>query len=150
MTIYLDIDGVMIPDRFPAGAAISPAFSARLRQILNATGAQLVVSSQRRRSTDVLSLLAAAGFTSADLAADWRTPLQIIDADDDLSLRGQEIAAHSARAGVHDFVILDDCPVLASQADRHVQTDPAVGLTDADVGKAISILQGQHSQSQAA
>jgi hypothetical protein len=149
MIVYLDIDGVLIPDR-ASGSAINPVFASRLRRILDATGAKLVISSHRRRSLAVVDLLGCAGFSQADLALVWFTPLTLADPDDDLSLRGQEIAAHVSSVAAREFVILDDCPVLASQAQRHVQTDPDVGLTDADVDQAIAILQGRHSQSQMA
>jgi hypothetical protein len=140
--VYLDIDGVVIP----AGQdpnTIAPAFAQRLRRILDATGAKLVVSSHRRQSRDgVLALLSASGFGQADLADDWATDLNCPDLDDDLSIRGQEIARHAARNQADRYVILDDCPCLPDQAWRHVQTDDRVGLTDGDVDVAINILKG--------
>jgi len=38
------------------------------------------------------------------------------------------------------WVIIDDCEMLGVPADRHVRTDIAVGLTDADAERAIAIL----------
>src|SRR3546814_6635916 len=66
--LYLDIDGVAIPDR-QADQSITFAMSNRLRRILDRTGAKLVISSHRRISKlTVLNLLSAAGFTRHDFA----------------------------------------------------------------------------------
>src|SRR3546814_2118843 len=71
--LYLDIDGVAIPDR-QAAQSITFAMSNRLRRILDRTGAKLVISSHRRTSKlTVLNLLSAAGFTRHDFADDWCT-----------------------------------------------------------------------------
>lgn len=142
MLVYLDIDGVLIPDRDSA-AGIAPVMVDRVHQILDATGAQLVVSSHRRRSpATVLALLADAGLGDCELfGSAWSTPDSLPDLNDDLSVRGQEIQAHIDQHGVVDFVILDDCPVLPAHAARHIQPDPAIGLTDDHVAKAISLLQ---------
>ena len=140
MLVYLDIDGVMIPVGQDPNI-IPTAMSARLRTLLNATAAKLVISSHRRRSKDpLLALLAAAGFGVSDLAPFWSTDLNIPDLDDDHSIRGQEIACHVTRHEVRDYVILDDCPCLQAQASRQVQTIDRLGLVDADVEAAIKIL----------
>src|SRR3546814_2188153 len=69
--LYLDIDGVAIPDR-QADQSITFAMSNRLRRILDRTGAKLVISSHRRISKlTVLNLLSAAGFPRHDFADDW-------------------------------------------------------------------------------
>jgi hypothetical protein len=137
--LYLDIDGVAIPDRRDS-TTISFAMSARLRRILDATDAKIVLSSHRRISKlTVLSLLSAAGFTRHDFADDWATPF-LLTPSPDASVRGQEIAQHLDHNRPAAFAILDDCPVLPSQAKHFVQTDPNKGLTDDDADKAIAIL----------
>jgi hypothetical protein len=139
MFAYLDIDGVAIPTT-QRESAISIVFAARIRRILDATGAKIVVSSSRRRSAaGVLDLLRAADIDASDLADDWMTKLDL-DVDPDLPIRGQEIDEHHRRAGCPPYVILDDFPMLPHQRPHHVQPDAAVGLTDIDVVRAIAIL----------
>src|SRR3546814_585140 len=138
---YLDIDGVAIPDR-QADQSITFAMSNRLRRILDRTGAKLVISSHRRISKlTVLNLLSAAGFTRHDFADDWCTPF-LLSPSPNTSVRGQEIDQHLVHNRPAGFVILDDGPVLPSQAKNFVQTDPSKGLTDDDADKAIAILKG--------
>lgn len=139
--LYLDIDGVAIPDR-QADQSITFAMSNRLRRILDRTGAKLVISSHRRISKlTVLNLLSAAGFTRHDFADDWCTPF-LLSPSPNTSVRGQEIDQHLVHNRPAGFVILDDGPVLPSQAKNFVQTDPSKGLTDDDADKAIAILKG--------
>lgn len=143
MLVYLDIDGVMIPARQDPNF-IPPDHAKRLRRILDQTGAKLVITSHRRVSRlGVLKLLLDAGFTERDLSPAWSTdPIPSNEINDDLSIRGQEIAHHIARTQTDQYVILDDFPMLASQACRHVQPDENLGLTDVDADVAISILKG--------
>ena len=119
MFLYLDIDGVAIPDGHDLNS-ISFAAAARLRKILDVTGAKIVVSSHRLTSkVSVLNLL---------------TP------SPDTSVRGQEIAQHLLDNRPQKYVIVDDCPVLQAQGKFFVQTDPRLGITDDDADRAISIL----------
>lgn len=142
MFLYLDFDGVIIPDGHDLNS-ISFAAAARLRRILDATGAKIVVSSHRRISKPmVLNLLAAVGFTHHDFADNWTTPILLMP-NPDSSVRGQEIGQHLVDNRPANYVILDDCPVLPSQAPKFVQTDPRKGLTDDDADKAIAILTGR-------
>src|SRR3546814_8245497 len=91
--LYLDIDGVAIPDR-QADQSITFAMSNRLRRILDSTGAKLVISSHRRISNlTVFNLLSAAGFTPHDFADDSCTPF-LLSPSPNTSVRGQEIAQH--------------------------------------------------------
>ncbi len=137
--LYLDIDGVIIPNgRDPKSVPF--AFAARLRRILDATGAKIVVSSHRRIAKfDVLNMLTAAGFTHHDFAPNWTTP-HLLTPSSDASIRGQEIAQHLLDNRPAKFVIVDDSPVLPSHAPHFVQPNPDVGLTDDDADLAIAIL----------
>lgn len=139
MLLYLDIDGVAIPDGHDLNI-IPAAFAARIRRILDATGAKLVVSSHRRISKmSVLNLLAAAGFTHRDFTDNWATPV-LLTPSPDSSVRGQEIDQHVVDNRPVRFAILDDSPVLSTQTAQFVQTDPRKGLTDDDADRAIAIL----------
>ncbi|AXK43916.1 HAD domain-containing protein [Erythrobacter aureus] len=143
MIIYLDIDGVLIPRK--AHRDVIPArFAARLVRLLQSTRASLVITSTRRRSPDdLLSLLSNAGIARSALyqgPAGWMTALDLDDLDDDLSIRGQEIADHIDRAQPARFVILDDFPVLAQHQPQHIQPDEDVGITDAHIDQAITLL----------
>lgn len=140
MLIYLDIDGVLIPSGTNAGQ-IHSSFADRLRKILDLTGAKIVVSSTRRRSPqNVKALLGSAGISDDDFASDWATDLVIPGLNDDLSIRGQEIAHHYDRVGPCPYVILDDFPVLTVQNEFHVQPFEQIGLTDNQADTAIDIL----------
>lgn len=146
MLIYLDIDGVLIPTGEPRD--IVPGEQAHLlRSLVSATGAKIVISSARRRSLPgILRLIGQAGLHQSALYSDgagWRTPLDMEFTDEELSLRGQEIALHRLRSPKIPYVILDDVPVLAHQASYHVQPDERIGLTDSDVARAIEILLAQ-------
>lgn len=126
MIIYLDIDGVLVPTG-KAHDIIPDEQARRLRSLLRATGAKIVISSARRHSlAAILRLLGQAGIQQSTLysaGAGWRTPVDMDFADDDLSLRGQEIALHRLRSPKVPYVILDDVPVLPHQASYHVQPD---------------------------
>lgn len=141
--IYLDIDGVLLPDVSPMLVDIPVAIAIDLHRIIAATGAAVVVSSQRRRSAIGVGMtLATAGVRDTHFhTGAWSTPFLSDDAlDDALSVRGQEIKAHADRFGVSNYVIIDDMPVLADQRDRHIQPDPRVGLTSDQADIAIAIL----------
>jgi len=140
--IYLDIDGVLI---LTGDANDSPAVLRRaaiVADICAITGARLVISSQRRISDDVLTLLSDLGLTRY-LADDHavRTPfVRGDDLDPDLPVRGQEIDGHMMRHRPDRHAILDDDHVLAHH--NHVPIDPDRGISDHDGVRAIAFLTG--------
>lgn len=160
--IFLDFDGVLNSGPFlsadhgagweAAGeaAAIDPAAVARLNRIVEATGAEVVVSSSWRHGrmrTELSGLLKSRGFKG--IVRD-KTP-DFVPNGDDLSNRhcgerGDEIRAwldaNGPRLGVTSFVVLDDNSDMSAVRDRFVQTDFDAGLTDAHVDRCIAMLKG--------
>src|SRR3546814_6173839 len=113
--------------------------------MLDRTGAKRVISSHRRISKlTVLNLLSAACFTRHDVADDWCTPF-LLSPSPNTSVRGQEIDQHLVHNRPAGCVILDDGPVLPSQAKNFVQTDPSKGRTDDDADQAIAIRSDEHT-----
>lgn len=136
--IYLDIDGVLI---LSGDAADSLAVKQRARLVSDLcknSGASIVISSQRRISDDVITLLTDLGLDGhMTRQADQRTPF-LTDLDPDLPVRGQEIDAHMKANNVQRHVILDDDFALATH--RQVHVDPQVGLTQRDIQQAQEML----------
>ncbi len=157
--IFLDVDGVLVTwssmkqlrvkdaEKFPDGVWRWKMFGdpqlARLGRIVEATGAEIVLSSSWRRHNrpeDFNGLLAAAGvkFRTID-----QTPNLDTEAAGGLYMamsREQEILAWLEMYGPAKFVILDDAN-MATLGKYHVQTTMERGLTDVDVEKAILILE---------
>lgn len=141
--IYLDIDGVLIPDNAPDDDnGRLHTKGSHVAWIAKTTGMPIVLSSHRRRSSDVHDLLRAAGLSEFLFQHDtlWRTPLDLDDLDDDLSIRGQEIERHRQQAGVGRHLVIDDMPVLSCHT--HLAIDPARGITFADRSRAQYLLDG--------
>ena len=153
--VFLDIDGVLnsradwkrVGDSITDAEFVTrsprlldPDAVARLNRLLRATGAAIVVSStwRLRESVDTMQqLLGAAGIVGRVIGL---TPLPR-DVPGWKS-RGDEIAAwwaaHAAPQAM--MAVLDDESDLGAFTDRLVRTDPEVGLTDADVERAIALL----------
>ena len=119
---------------------------ARLKALLERSGAKAVVASSWRKSTveDTLGELEALGL---DLGQDLIgvTPLierRWVDGMLVGAPRWQEIRAwlDGAPERVQGFAILDDGDDMGPLEPHHVRTDPRVGLTDADTDRALRIL----------
>ena len=55
--------------------------------------------------------------------------------------RGEEIECWLVSNDCHNYVIIDDLDdFLPAQHDRYVETNPIIGITEADTHKAIDIL----------
>lgn len=170
MRIYVDIDGVLNHAGTPAVqhtvaeamvAGIDPACVDRLRQIVDATGAEIVLSSTWRTMPEAAR---AVGLAIAPMVVAGSTPLDEFAACDILRVmrpkmshyppaRGLEIAAHLYLNPCEHYVILDDTaicgradglwwPTVRHLMGRHVRTSERHGLRDADVDSAIAILRG--------
>ena len=144
--VFLDIDGVL--DTYKSRYQIDPEQMAHLGTLLEKTGASIVISSSWR-AQDVPSTVefmtdpdnpnvGGHPFPFTDKIVGV-TPIlfSVIDGDIDLpATRGEEIAAYLK---VH--VILDDCDeMLRDQWPHLVLVNDEVGLTEADVEKAVGIL----------
>ena len=147
--VFLDIDGVLNSVTWsrtrprPSSDNFDPSAVARLNRLIEATGAAIVVSSSWRQYGEewVTKALKNAGVLAPIIGC---TPIL----DDGSTImralpRGKEIQAWlDAWPDVETFVILDDEPDMVHLRRRLVRTDQEVGLTDADVDRAIAMLTG--------
>lgn len=157
--VFLDIDGVLnsttwagarpvrgfIPPRSAIEAfqeeRIDPATVARLRVVVERTGASIVVmSSWRNRMaiTEFARLLELHG---------WVTP-PVLGVTPDLpgASRGEEVRAwlEAGDCRANYICLDDDADFLPDQP--HIQTDPDIGLTDDDVRRCIARLANPHGR----
>lgn len=140
--IYLDIDGVLILEgEQPGDTALLADRGSHAAWLSDQLAMPIVISSQRRISDDVLHLVRDAGLSDHLYrhSQHWRTPLpRLINYDDDLPVRGQEIDAHRRTVGRTRHLVIDDMPVLADQT--HLVIDPDVGLCSDDRELAMRLL----------
>lgn len=148
--IFLDFDGVLNDPAtwgkfmftstggLKGAAAIDIDKVERVNQIIAATGAFVVISSMwriDRTVNELKQLLESRGFKGTLFGA---TPCNHD------TWRCNEISEYlDGVSHVDAYVILDDDP-RANILDHFVNTDSTVGLTDADVQKAIEILNEKH------
>ena len=149
--IFLDIDGVL--DTYKSHYMLDPVLLDRLGNILGRTGAWIVVSSSWRASNvpDTVEFMTdydnprvgSHPFPFTDKVVGV-TPIlySVVDGDIDRpATRGEEIAAYLKAHPCDNYVILDDCDeMLRDQWTHHVLVNDEVGLADADVEKAVAIL----------
>lgn len=149
--IFLDIDGVL--DTYKSRYQLDPVLMERLGTLLAHTDAKIVVSSSWR-SNDVASTVEF--MTDSDNPSVGSHPFpftdkvvgitpilySVIDGDIDRpATRGEEIAAYLKAHPCDNYVILDDCDeMLRDQWPHLVLVNDEVGLTEADVEKAVGIL----------
>jgi hypothetical protein len=162
--IFLDIDGVIATSDYLKGGkwALNPRCQMLLGEILEKTGAKIVLSSSWRKDDleETKAFMEDAGFWFAEeiigitiRAYDYLDPNKKIH----LSIpRGVEIKQwidthiHSENGKKwkkkkigedYNYVILDDnTDMLLEQAPYFIQTDKMKGLSEKDVLKAIRIL----------
>ena len=139
--LFLDIDGVMnsAADRFSIKLINNAPFE-RLKKIIDATGAKIILSSSWRHgyehgTCDLLKQRLA----EYDLSIEDITPINN-------NRRGQQIREwlmiHDYDENVDTFAILDDedFDILALYPEQMVKTDEMVGLQDYQVWKCIERL----------
>ena len=147
--IFLDFDGVLNTEQYQAQLAIEgkptkdrwgPLFDPKavgnLRRILDATDSIIVVSSSWRYIHRLSSLRLM--WSARNL------PGEIIDTipcGATYISRGEDIEYWLERNNRPQYVIIDDLgDFFPEQLDHFVQTNPIVGITDADALKAIDLL----------
>jgi len=146
-TLALDLDGVVNSavwfekmdcdalSRRPIHHMIDPDCVERLNRLLEISGADVVISSSWRIPHSVEAIDAALtykGFRGNIIGA---TP-------HNMPPRGREIHRFMIdhALSVDHLVILDDDSDMGALAHRHVKTSWSVGLTDADVEKALLLF----------
>lgn len=147
--IFLDFDGVLNADTAEADESeelwtaswLDTAMVGRLARLVESTGALIVISSswrQRRSQAELRAILAAHGYVGDIFDV---TPRHLRPPEGERFVRAGEIAAWlAAHPEVESFVILDDDEEFGPLAAKHVRVDAHVGLTDADVLRAHSLL----------
>ena len=161
--IFMDIDGVLNTERQQNrcraegiahvdgfGFAFDPVAVAHLERIVNATGADIVISSSwkvwgldaMQRMWDRRNLPGKVIDITPDTASDEM--LLSVDLDMDLpAVKGSEIKEWLDINGsqVTHYAIIDDMEdMLPEQQSHFVQTDPEIGINDDDAKRAIAIL----------
>ena len=153
--VFLDFDGVLNTEQYQARLAVDskptkdtwgPLFDPQavenLRQIIDFTDARIVISSSWRyaHSLDVLRRM-------------WEVrglPGEILDTlacGATYISRGEEIECWLERNDRPDYVIIDDLNDFSpAQRDHYVETNPIIGITEADAEKAIEILRKSRAE----
>lgn len=137
--IFLDVDGVLnchtTKQKIDGILGIDPVRVARLKEIVDATGAQLVLSSTwRMRPRDVVSV--ANALAEFDMELIGKTPILS-------TIRGDEIAAWLAACEeeITHICILDDDTDMGNLTKHLVKTNFFKGgLCPKQVQKAIKML----------
>lgn len=153
--IFLDVDGVLNSHPFLHGLEgttwndsdehmLDPVAVALLQELVDRTGADVVLSSSWRYDhtpAEMQAMLTAAGCQVAVVGA---TPTALEDINvpcGQTRQRGHEIATWlEEHPGVDAFIILDDDADMAHLGHRLVQTTFAVGLTPEHVERAVRML----------
>jgi hypothetical protein len=155
--IFLDCDGVLNSrERWEAAdveslkprekwTRIDPLAVERLKRIVEATGAKIVVSSVWRLYyyTELRRYLGRKGLRHAVIGLTGRLPGEV---------RGEEIQQWMNANGVkaEDIVILDDDSDMGDLMPRLVKTTFQYGLLDEHVEQAIEVLNGRSQGNQPA
>lgn len=139
--IFLDVDGVL--NARPFVPSINDDKVKLLAQIINATGAQIVLSSDWRLhmndDDEDIELL-------KDTLADYDMNIMSCTPVTKENHRGTEIRMWLDSwqgAIIESFVILDDRIDMSPYHDRHVCTDVNYGLTRRDMKRAIRLLESK-------
>ncbi len=147
--IFLDFDGVLNTEQYQAslategkptkdawGPLFDPRAVANLRKIVEAADARIIISSSWRYS-----------YSLGSLRMMWEVRGLPGEIDGVLACgatyisRGEEIEYWLEGRGEPAYVILDDLDDFSPEQHPHyVETNPIVGITEADARKAISIL----------
>lgn len=150
--IFLDFDGVLNTEQYQAQLAIDgrptkdvwgPLFDPRavdyLRMILEATGAEIVISSSWRYIHRLGSLRMM--WEIRELPGDI---LDTLPCGAAYISRGEEIEQWLNKHEHPNYVIIDDFDdFYPTQCNLYVETNPIVGITEADAERVIKILTQQ-------
>ena len=147
--LFLDFDGVLNTEHYQSllqyqgkpwqdeyGSFFDPKAVKRLKKIIDATGADIVVeSSWKYLGLDVMKEM----WIARDL------PGKVIDITPSLvgENKGVEIASWLSEQGKQDtrYVIIDDeYVILDSQLPHFILTNPYEGITEEQANRAISML----------
>lgn len=147
--IFLDFDGVLNTEQYHARLAVEgkpnkdawgPLFDPRavdnLCRIIDATDAAIVISSSWRYLHRLGSLR-----MMREVRELPGEVIGTIPCGATYISRGEDIECWLDKYGRPDYVIIDDLDDFSpAQHDRYVETNPILGITEADARKAIEIL----------
>ena len=147
--IFLDLDGVLNtelhqarlavegkPNKDAWGPLFDPSAVENLRLIIDNTDAAIVISSSWRYAHRLGSLRMM--WEVRELPGEI---IGTIPCGASYISRGVDIECWLVKYGRPDYVIIDDLDDFSpAQHDRYIETNPIVGITDADAQKAIEIL----------
>lgn len=150
--IFLDFDGVLNTEQYQArlvmdgdltkdawGPLFDPRAVGNLHKIVEATGADIVISSSWRYIHRLGSLRMM--WEIRELPGDI---LDTLPCGASYISRGEEIECWLSQHDQSNYIIIDDLnDFYPSQLDRYVETNPIVGISAADVERAIRILSQQ-------
>ena len=153
--VFLDFDGVLNTEQYQArltvdgkptkdtwGPLFDPHAVESLRQILDDMDAQIVISSSWRytHSLDNLRMMWEVRGLPGEIRDTLACGATYIS-------RGEEIECWLERNERPDYVIIDDLDdFFPAQRDHYVETNPIVGITEADAQKAIEILRKSRAE----
>ena len=178
--LFLDIDGVLATDKscelpripFPddfhipfndGWTRLDESCIDRFNQIIDSTGAKIVLSSSWRLAGDehVIDYLKSQGIDGDFIdytpihyyerypENDWNDDVECWGIGRRINNRREEIsywfegcAPIVLRDEIESFVILDDERYMGDMSSSHVCTEESIGIQDCDVKKAIKILNG--------
>lgn len=145
--IFLDMDGCLNDHtQLESGfCGVKSECASRLNRILRETDAEIVLSSAWRYMVPDAMTLNGFQYLLQTHGVDCNDRLiGVTCRDEELMPRGQQIRQwRNEHGGDRRYVVIDDLDLGISEAGHpFVQTDGAVGLTDADVERAIAILNG--------
>lgn len=145
--LFLDVDGVLnnrhTRDYWNGMCFVDDFLVARVRKIVDATGALIVLSSTWRDEWNTEDE-SKNGYDFNELRAKFRKfGMDFYDRTGAWQTRGRgwEIMAWMASVSdIESFVILDDWNDMGPISDHLIQTNPSLGLTEEQVQEAIEIL----------
>ena len=153
--VFLDFDGVLNTEQYQAQLAVNgkptkdtwgplfdPLAVENLRRILDATNAQIVISSswQYVHSLDSLRMM----WKVRELPGEIRDTLAC---GATYISRGEEIEYWLKRNERPDYVIIDDLDDFSpAQRYHYVETNPIVGISEVDAQNAIEILRESRAE----
>lgn len=152
--VFLDFDGVLNSERYVRnsegfGPAIDPSRMILLKQIIDATGAKIVLSTSWREhwspninECDKMGILINDIFKQHGLEIFSKTPKLCISRELEIKLW---LDSHT---NIENFVILDDMVLSDTHLNGHfIKTSNYInGLDQTDVQSAIAILNSEHQQ----
>lgn len=141
--IFLDFDGVITT--YKSGYSIDPEKVKLLLELVEKTGAKIVISSSWRSHNIETTKEKLGNLSFMEHVIDVTPRFTVRDYDGDYWSvpRGMEINYWLNKHDVDNYVILDDeRDMLIDQKKHFVHTDTYKGLSEKDICKAVKILNG--------